>query len=317
MEAAGAASRSGGAHIRHAVPAAFALLFGVALAGCALSRPFRSSVPDTATPPEERPFRFVQITDTHRGKAVHAWRFHEAIRQINALSNDVLFVLHTGDLASNGLHPDNAPLISNDLARLNYRVLAVPGNHDIIANEARRAQGAAAYTNFIGPLATSFTTNGVRILALNTEPLRKPGAAIEGYDPISWLRTELERDPLIPTIVAHHACDGPDYYNMESHPGWPAPSRVLWLDALARGNVVAIVCGHFHRDEMFWNELGIPTYVASSIANFWGRQGSYRIYTLERGRLSYHTVYLEDPAPEELPARLDALTNDVTATASP
>jgi len=97
----------------------------------------------------------------------------------------------------------------------------------------------------------------------------------------------------MPTIVVHHASDGPDFYRNKQHDGWPAEARVGWLEVLERGNVVAIITGHFHRDELWWNELGIPVYTAAPIAGYWGRQGAIRIYTYSKGRLSYQTVYME------------------------
>lgn len=236
-------------------------------------------------------FHFVQISDTHDGSPLHRERTRDAIDRINALPMPVCFVLHTGDFASDNLTDASAAALSNEFARLRAPMFAVPGNHDILPK--RLDETLAAYRSHLGPLASRYETNGVAILSLYTEPLRT-GIRIPGYDPIAWLERELSEQPRMPTIVVHHAPDGPDFYRNARHDGWPAEARRRWLDTLSRGNVVAILAGHFHRDELWWNELGIPVYTASSIAGFWGRQGSFRIYTLENGRLSYHTVYIED-----------------------
>ena len=245
----------------------------------------------------QEPFRFVQITDTHRGMSLHADRLTQAIDQINALPFPIAFVVHTGDFSSDNLRNAGvAAAISNDLARLNVPVLKVAGNHDIIPKHLKAT--VAAYTNHLGPLCFLYETNGVRFLGIFTEPLRKE-YAIEGYDPLGWLGEQLEANPTMPTIVVHHAPDTEDFYNGKIVNDWPEDTQTAWRDTLKRGKVEAIIAGHFHRDELHFNEDdGIPTYVAAGMASFWGRQGTFRIYTYHKGRLSYQTVYIDDPKTE-------------------
>ncbi len=254
------------------------------LAGCVLFTSAQASTNAT-------PLFFVQISDTHRGLPLHAVRLEQAIDQINALPQPVLCVIHTGDFASDDLRAGTAAIISNQLSRLIQPVFKVPGNHDI---KPRRLQETVeAYTNHLGPLAYRMEVQGVQFLMVYTEPLRK-GIEIPGYDPIAWLSAQLRAHPSLETIIVTHAPDVPDFYNQAFHPGWPEASRRAWLETLKLGNVKAIITGHFHRDELHWNELGIPTYVASSIASFWGRQGTFRVYRYEKGALSYTTVYIAD-----------------------
>lgn len=263
----------------------------VALVGCAHLSP----APRTAKPaPPAAPFDFVQVTDTHHGHPLHLTRTRQAVDAINALPMPIACVLHTGDLASDNLDAEAAAAISNEFARLRAPLFFVPGNHDILPRKLDET--LEAYRSHFGPLATRHEVHGVTFLALYTEPLRT-GIVVPDYDPLAWLANELAASPDQPTIVVHHAPDGPDFYNNQKHEGWPTDSRERWLTTLARGRVEAIIAGHFHRDEVRWNELGIPTYVASSIASFWGRQASFRIYTYDGGRLSHHTVYLEDAPP--------------------
>ena len=240
---------------------------------------------------------FAQITDTHHGQELHQWRFDRAVDDINKAPFPLSCVFHTGDFANNNLHrPEVAEAISNQLFRLRYPVLAVPGNHDITRNNAPEA--ARMFERTLGPLATSFETNGVVFVALYTEPLRGglPDIGID-YDPIDWLRKTLRATRGKPVVVATHTPACEDFYMGSVHPGWPAESREAWIDALSEGNVVAVICGHFHRNEIHWDRRGVPTYVAPPIAGFWGRQASYRIYELDpaTGRLGYRTVYIEDP----------------------
>jgi hypothetical protein len=53
-----------------------------------------------------------------------------------------------------------------------------------------------------------------------------------------------------------------------------------------------VIAGHFHRDELHVID-GLPFYLAGPVINFWGRQSSYRHWTLASGILSYRTVYLD------------------------
>ncbi len=255
--------------------------------------------PVDEVPPRGRLVYFAQITDTHQGPWVHSKRYEEAVRQINGTSFPLLCVLHTGDHMCNGFKdPEQTSAISNRLARFTVPLLTVPGNHDI---PVKRPQPSLdLYRRYIGPLATRFETNGVVFLALYTEPLRGHKIDTGDYDPAAWLTKELDASGDKPVIVATHTPDGLDYYRGGEQPGWPEECREKWLRALRHGNVVAILCGHYHRDELHWNELGIPTYVCSSVAGFWGRQGSYRIYEFDprTRRLGYRTFYIEDPPPD-------------------
>jgi 3',5'-cyclic AMP phosphodiesterase CpdA len=237
------------------------------------------------------PFRFVQITDTHRGMSIHAKRLTQAIEKINALPYPVTFVLHTGDFASDNLRTNVAQAISNDFSRLNVPVFFVPGNHDILPR--RLDETVDAFTNFLGSLSFRYETNGVQFLCVFTEPLRME-YTIEGYDPLAWLGEQLTTHSNMPTIVVHHAPDTEDFYNGKRVTSWPEAPQTRWRDTLKRGKVEAIIAGHYHRDEIRFHNDGIPTYIASAIASFWGRQGTFRIYTYDAGRLSYQTVYLDD-----------------------
>ncbi len=279
--------------------ALFALLAALIGSGC------RTTATDGGAPAAPEIVYFAQITDTHHGPGIHQWRFDRAVDGINAAPFPISCVFHTGDFANNNLHEEEvAQAITNHLFRLRPRVLAVPGNHDITKHNAPEA--VRSFERHIGPLATSFETNGVVFVALYTEPLRGglPPLGVD-YDPIAWLRATLRETHGKPVVVATHtpACD--DFYEGTVHPGWPDEAREAWIDALAEGNVVAVICGHFHRNEVHWDRRGVPTYVAPSIAGFWGRQASYRIYGLDpaTGRLSYRTAYIEDPAPGSSPIR--------------
>ena len=282
----------------------FVLILAIALCGACAHSPSPVRIAPHDTPDRAGLIYFAQITDTHQGAGIHQWRFDQAIDAVNHSPLPLACVIHTGDFASNGLQKEEtAEKIAERLHRIQPPLLTVPGNHDIEIRNGPEGTRAATrnYLERFGPLAQRFETNGVVFLALYTEPLR--GRDIDlgvDYDPIAWLRENLRASGNRPVIVATHTPAAADFYNGELHPGWPDAERERWVNALAEGNVVAVICGHFHRDEVHWDERGVPTYVAPSIAGFWGRQGSFRIYEFDPATqtLGHRTIYFEDPPKE-------------------
>lgn len=260
-------------------------------AGCASPSPKAS----------DGPIHFVQITDTHHGKPVHAYRFRTAVDIINNLPFDIEVVAHTGDFASDNLqYEDTGRAVSNQIARIKYPVICVPGNHDLSmkgSNSVQRLDDCIqVYTKYLGPMGQVHETPDAVFIAVCTEILRREMPAIPGFDPLQWLEAQLAKTGDKPVFVFTHVPDGPDFYNNSLHGGWPEESRRAWRKVLKKGNVKAVFAGHYHRDELQQNDDGIPTHVANAMADFWGRQASFRIYTYENGLISFRTVYIEDPA---------------------
>lgn len=242
----------------------------------------------------DEPFHFVQITDLHVGGGTdHVQRVANAIDAINALPDPVAFVLVTGDLVRDDLWQTNAVArITRLLRRIRAPVHVVPGNHDILADHWTGTTNA--YIQAFGPLQTNFTCHGVVFLTLCDETLRdaRLSAAHPDCHPLGWLEQQLQVASNQPVIVVNHRPCVEDFHNNEYHAGWPQPVRQTWIELLNRHNVKAEITGHLHRDEMHW--LGnVPLYVAAPLAGYYGRQGSFRIYTWQDGHLSYRTVYLE------------------------
>lgn len=246
--------------------------------------------------------RFVQLSDSHYGNPLHAYRFRQAVSIIHELPFDIDFVVHTGDLSSDNFHLEaTAIAISNQLSNIQKPLLVLPGNHDMSVKgptPAERLEKCAEhYRRYIGPFGMRLEVKGVVFLALYTEPLRgkTPSVDVMGFEPLEWLKEQIRLSKGHPIFVFTHTPDGPDFYGNEEHAGWPEPQRSQWRTLLQKGNVQAVIAGHYHRDELQMNSDCIPTHVGNSIANFWGRQGSFRIYTYQAGQLSYRTVYLDDP----------------------
>ena len=275
---------------RNAPLFAVALLMGTC-AGCATQERLH---------PADGPITFVQISDTHHGMDLHAYRFRDAIEKINNLPFDIDIVVHTGDFSSDNLFIEpNAVAVSNMLSLIKYPLISVAGNHDFSYRSdepaKRYAECVEMYRKYIGELGQVYETDDAVFLAVYTESLRKDLPEIEGFDPIKWLEMQLEKAGDKPVFVFTHVADGPDFYNNELHEGWPEETRTKWHATLAKANVKGVFCGHYHRDELQQSDDGIPVHVCNSIASFWGRQASFRIYTYQNGRISYRTVYIEDP----------------------
>jgi 3',5'-cyclic-AMP phosphodiesterase len=254
-------------------------LLAAALCGCA-------SVPRE----EAAAFDFVQITDTHFGGDDHEARTRKAVDAINHLPMPIACVVHTGDITADRLSdPRTVGVATSILATLRVPVHYLPGNHDILRRKVAATVGV--YTNAFGPLAARAEYHGVVFLFLYDEPLRK-AVTVEGYDPLAWLDAALRQAGRKPVLVFIHTPPVDDFYDNRVHPGWPEEIRQRFTQMINSANVKGVIAGHFHRDELHW--LGnVPLYVSSSIASYWGRQASFRIYEYDHGRLSYRSVYLE------------------------
>ena len=261
----------------------------------------------SALPAAAEPFRFIQISDTHQGRAIHQWRYRQAIAQINDLPFDVDVVVHTGDIVSAGFKSHEvAGAASNLFAQIRWPRISCPGNHDLRFDRASDAwtnryyRAAAVYQTFFGPLAQAHETTNALYLALDTEEIRQPGAPrLPGFDPLAWLEEKLSAAPPDkPVFVFTHVPDCDDYYLGRYTPGWTNEAGLAaWRSLLARyPQVKAVIAGHFHRNARVEHpDGGPPTIVASAFATFWGRQASYRVFSYEDGQLSYQDAYIEDP----------------------
>ncbi len=240
------------------------------------------------------PIHFVQITDLHiSGGTDHVQRATRAIEAINALPMPVEFVLVTGDLVNNNLDDTNiVARVTRLLSQIHAPVHVIPGNHDTL--QSRWSETTNAYVRAFGPLCTNFTCHGVVFLLLCDETLHDPriAAAHPDYNPLGWLENQLQAASNQPVIVVNHRPCVEDFHNNEFRPGWSQGTRERWINLLNQYHVRAEICGHFHRDELYW--LGnVPLYVSAPLAGYYGRQGSFRIYTWQDGHLSYRTVYLD------------------------
>jgi len=255
-----------------------------------------------ATPDE---FWFAQITDTHFGRTLHHQRFTNAIERINNLPFNLDVVAHTGDFASDNMER-NIVAITNLFATITAApLIVVPGNHDISNRGAdpkkRITDCLEVYQKHIGELGTVTETENAFYITVCTEGLYPEFAdigEITGFDPVTFTREALAKNTAgKPAFVFTHRPDGDDFYNDTHHPA-RMTRRDEWRKTLADGGATALIAGHFHREEYQNDAYGVPVYVCGPIANYWGRQGSFRVFYFRDNKLSYHTVYIEDPREE-------------------
>jgi len=235
-------------------------------------------------------FYFVQITDTHFGAPNCTEYTAKLVEQINILPLKIEFAVHTGDITSNAIADSN---IVNEtlevMGKLNVPVLYVPGNHDI--RSWNLEETGRIYQEEFGPLITRYEHEGVVFIGIYSNPIAR-SFEYEGFDPITELKKILEQTGNKPAVVYHHIPSVEDFYKNKMHDGWEDVNRSEWIKVLNSYNVIAVLAGHFHRDEHHW--LGdVPLFISPSVADFWGRQPSYRIYEYKNNKLSYRTQYLE------------------------
>lgn len=238
----------------------------------------------------DTPFYFVQITDTHFGSPGQTEIAEWMVETINALPVPVTCVIHTGDIFADSIDkPDVLAVATGTLSRLKAPLHCTPGNHDILST--RTGATLAVYTNAIGPLAERADYHDVTFLMVYTEPLHT-AVPSDGFDAFTWLEQALAGTGTRPVIVCHHTPPVVSFYRNQMYPGWPDAVRERWTRMINNTRVIAVLAGHFHRDEQHW--LGsVPLYVSAPMATYWGRQPSFRLYEYRDRRLTYRTVYLE------------------------
>jgi 3',5'-cyclic-AMP phosphodiesterase len=111
-------------------------------------------------PPDPRPVRFVQISDSHTGfdKAANpdvTATLREAITKIKTLPEAPSFLLHTGDLTHLS-KPQEFDTLQQVLSELSQPIFYVPGEHDMLVDDGRAfsIDSAAAHRAPAGTAST-------------------------------------------------------------------------------------------------------------------------------------------------------------------
>jgi 3',5'-cyclic AMP phosphodiesterase CpdA len=241
---------------------------------------------------ERNEFYFVQITDTHWGDGDNIGRTKRVVEAINGLPMPVEFVAHTGDLAQGAM--ENGPFADSVCAMMRtckYPVFYCAGNHDILGG--RFSETSAAFVRRFGSLSRRVEAHGVSLVTLFNFLVPGDTGPKLLNDPIRQLDSLLQGKPAgMPAIVFQHDPTVEDFYNNAIHDGWPAERLAKFQKLCEAGGVVAVISGHFHRDELHW--IGrIPLFVSGPVAGKKGRQATFRVYHYESGTLSYFTQYVK------------------------
>ncbi|MCW5979548.1 MAG: metallophosphoesterase [Bryobacteraceae bacterium] len=245
---------------------------------------------------------FVHVTDSHvsrerlldkrRGFDVPAEesirRCRAAVEAINDLSLPHEFIVHTGDVAHTRETNDDFDL-GRELHQFRKPAWYVPGNHDVGYSQSARFR--PAFEERFGKAYQAFEpVPGLRFVMFDSQPLDPRAGEKDQEEAFRQLDRLLS--PSKPTIFCCHVTGLASFYLNKVDPGWPEAHLARWTRRLKEGGVIAVLAGHYHREE-FQIVNDVPFWLAGPVINFWGRQTSFRHVTLSRGMLSYRSVYLE------------------------
>ncbi|HEX5776067.1 MAG TPA: phosphodiesterase [Caulobacteraceae bacterium] len=187
-----------------------------------------------------------QLTDIHLGfepddpNELNRRRLDRAVAAVMAHKPDL--VLATGDLTENGDPPSYARL-REAFAAIPCPVLATVGNHDLRDNFLAAFPETPVNEGFVQYVVEDWP---LRLVVLDTlEEGRHGGAFCEAR--AAWLEARLAEAPDRPTLVVlHHPPIETGIDWMTIAPGEPWAERLAAVVSRHR-HVVAVVCGHIHR----------------------------------------------------------------------
>jgi hypothetical protein len=170
-------------------------------------------------------FRFAQLSDIHIDEYTEPFFLREAIRQINKMNPDAVFL--TGDFVTHGILPKKLAIASawqcaNLLTQLKCpHRYAILGNHDVMTSSEE--------------VTEALTANGITVLDNAHAPIERAGARfwlagvddpVEGQpDPDAAMPPSIRNIPHEPIVLLCHA---PDYVDdLLITPVGQAPSLML------------------------------------------------------------------------------------------
>lgn len=191
----------------------------------------------TTAPSSETPFVFVVLGDTRSRHEVH----RKAEERV--VAEKASFVLHTGDLVSDGFKADDWNKffdIEKDLLS-HVPFYPTPGNHE------RNVPVYFKYFSFPGGNGHRFSFNwsSVHVAAIDTNEIGDTQSERAAFlqEEVEWLRDDLARNkkPLA-FVFMHH----PLYTAVESRRKHAAELAAVIEPALIAGKVTAVFAGHDH-----------------------------------------------------------------------
>jgi 3',5'-cyclic AMP phosphodiesterase CpdA len=213
---------------------------GGVLAGCAMM---------SSTSAQGGDFSFAQISDSHIGfdKAPNqdvTATFEQAVEQINALSSQPAFLLHTGDLTHLS-KAEEFDTVAQVLSRARARqIFYVPGEHDVIGDDGK-AYLERYGKSTIGKGWQSFDYQGVHFIGLvNVVNLKAGGLGSLGPEQLAWLQKDVASlSSSTPIVVFAHI----PLWTVYPQWGWGTDDSEQALSYLRRFGSLTVLNGHIHQ----------------------------------------------------------------------
>ncbi len=237
--------------------------------------------------PQADDFCFIQITDTHIGRAEALGLF---ARQTSRLPIPIPFVVNTGDLGGDAFNrskerPKIFDRYLEAIAAFNQPLFNVPGNHDHVAVLDKEADkddplwGKGLYRQVFGPTYYSWDWGRVHFVALDGTSLA-PYQEKLGLEQLAWLKADLSLESHDKPLV------------LFCHQSAPALKDAQELASTLQGrNVLGIFCGHLHTT--FITRLGeFPVYHTGALCGQWwsgpcidGTPQGFRLIQIKNGHM--------------------------------
>jgi hypothetical protein len=212
--------------------------------GIPASRLISSAAAATA----DKPFSFVQISDSHLGfdRGVNpdtAGSLKDALGHVTAMQAPPAFMIHTGDITHLS-KPAQFDTAAELMKTTGLTVYTVPGEHDILEEENK------SYLNRYGKGTKgdgwySFTANGVHFIGLvNVVNLQGNGLGSLGNEQLEWLDRDVKGlSASTPIVVFAHV----PLWTVYQDWGWGTSDGAQALGYLKRFGSVTVLNGHIHQ----------------------------------------------------------------------
>jgi len=193
-----------------------------------------------------------QVSDTHirdagqlaYGRLDTAPYLSGAVDTLLRLPQKPDALILTGDLTDFG-HETEYQRLAQLLSRLDLPYYLMAGNHDD-RDHLRSTFPDHTYLGVEGFIQYSIKVRDLRIIALDTtEPGQEAGRLCQAR--LDWLRAELARDVVAPTVIAMHHPPFQTLIAAMDEIGLLEGAGELAAIVAAHPNVHRIVCGHLHR----------------------------------------------------------------------
>lgn len=193
-----------------------------------------------------------QVSDTHiRGAGRLAYGRLDTAPYLSGAVDALLrlpqkpdALILTGDLTDFG-HETEYQRLAQLLSRLDMPYYLMPGNHDD-RDHLRSTFPDHTYLGVEGFIQYSINVRDLRIIALDTtEPGQEAGRLCQAR--LDWLRAELARDVVAPTVIAMHHPPFQTLISAMDAIGLLEGAGELAAIVAVHPNVHRILCGHLHR----------------------------------------------------------------------